>query len=244
MNANNNANTRPFSLCPAWEGQVCPNRTGAEFWRDIVHLGLAMGSASPGKALALLCEDRYLFACAWLGALAQGFRVVLPWSTQTEAIREIRKEVSLVLHDRDELRGWDLRKLIQGAKAIDPGDPVAARFRDRLAAIDPSTVLAVIYTSGTTGEARPYPKNAMQLLGEARLLAKEFGIQPSDRLLSTVPSHHIYGLLFGILLPLSAGASFVPRAGFYPEAIAELQRSVQASVLVSVPAHLRALALS
>jgi acyl-coenzyme A synthetase/AMP-(fatty) acid ligase len=59
--------------------------------------------------------------------------------------------------------------------------------------------------------------------------------------LGTVPAHHIYGLLFTVVLPLLAGARFVRDTPLMPSVIEEYARRCQADVLVSVPPHLRVL---
>jgi acyl-coenzyme A synthetase/AMP-(fatty) acid ligase/3-hydroxymyristoyl/3-hydroxydecanoyl-(acyl carrier protein) dehydratase len=83
---------------------------------------------------------------------------------------------------------------------------------------------------------------AAQLFGEARVLGVALDLRPSDRLLASVPAQHIYGLLVGILAPLANGASLVCGNPLLAEEVAALVRASGASVLVSVPAHLRALA--
>src|SRR5690606_30707708 len=83
----------------------------------------------------------------------------------------------------------------------------------------PNDPLATIYTSGTTGRHRPVPKTAAQLLGEAHVLSEMFEVGARSRVLATVPPHHIYGLLFGMLLPFVSGAVAIARASLHPPAI-------------------------
>jgi acyl-coenzyme A synthetase/AMP-(fatty) acid ligase len=59
--------------------------------------------------------------------------------------------------------------------------------------------------------------------------------------LSTAPAHHLYGLLFSLLVPAVSGGSFVRQTPLHAETIAALARALQASVLVSVPPHLHGL---
>ena len=98
-----------------------------------------------------------------------------------------------------------------------------------------------VYTSGSTGADRACPKTALQLLGEAELLRKSFSIGSSDRVLATVPPYHIYGLLFGLLVPLASGAAFARSTPLHAEAVAAEVRAIGATILVTVPAHLRAM---
>src|SRR5206468_2180663 len=106
----------------------------------------------------------------------------------------------------------------------------------------PARRLVCVYTSGSTGAHVACPKTAAQLLGEAELLVRLWDLGPGTRVLATVPPHHLYGLLFGVLVPFMGGGGFVRTTPLHAETIAAHARSRQATVLVSVPAHLHAVA--
>ena len=111
---------------------------------------------------------------------------------------------------------------------------------------DSERILLELSTSGTTGTPVRHGKTAAQLLGEARVLGPLFGLGPGSVVLSTVPLHHLYGLLFGLLAPLAAGARIVSDpAGdpgkFHPHRLASAVRDHQVTHLVTVPAHIRSL---
>jgi acyl-coenzyme A synthetase/AMP-(fatty) acid ligase len=76
---------------------------------------------------------------------------------------------------------------------------------------------------------------------EAAYLARTFNITSSDTILATVPSNHIYGLLYSILLPLVSGASVSLITPTFPNEIIQCLKQTKATVLVSIPAHYRAL---
>jgi acyl-CoA synthetase (AMP-forming)/AMP-acid ligase II len=109
-------------------------------------------------------------------------------------------------------------------------------------AFPPERRLVCVYTSGSTGSHVACPKTAAQLLGEAALLVRLWDLGPGTRVLATVPPHHLYGLLFGVLVPFMGGGSFVRTTPLHAETIAAQARARQANVLVSVPAHLHAVA--
>ena len=73
------------------------------------------------------------------------------------------------------------------------------------------------------------------------MLKRKFEVSSDDVLFCTVSPRHIYGLLFGLLLPLVAGARFVNKTTLSVEAAAQAAEDTQATILVSVPAHLIAL---
>ncbi len=123
--------------------------------------------------------------------------------------------------------------------SVDLGEGCAFEF-------DAETQLAELVTSGSTGKPAIFPKTARQILGEALVLSELLSLSSEDVILATTASHHLYGLLFGVLAPLSVGAKIVASPGnepgvFHPEKIADLVRRYQVTRLVSVPAHLRAL---
>jgi acyl-coenzyme A synthetase/AMP-(fatty) acid ligase len=81
-------------------------------------------------------------------------------------------------------------------------------------------------------------KSGRQLLGEAELLAHTFGIGATARVLSSVPAHHIYGLLFGVLVPLLGGGAFFRDAPAFGKSLGAAIKQGKANVLCSVPPHL------
>jgi 3-hydroxymyristoyl/3-hydroxydecanoyl-(acyl carrier protein) dehydratase len=99
-----------------------------------------------------------------------------------------------------------------------------------------------LFTSGSTGAHLACLKTAGQLLGEARLLCRLFDMGPGTRVLATVPPSHIYGLLFGVLVPFMGGGALVRSTPHHAETIAAEARRASADVLCSVPAHLQVVA--
>lgn len=195
-------------------------------------IAAALPEPEENDQVIVLCRDRVDFAASLFGAWEAGFGVALPPNAQTETVRSIRNrpEVVTVLHDGDSEKGTDVREILAGAvRSEEPLSPIAA---DRH--------LATVYTSASTGEHRACPKSGAQLLGEVKTLLEAFPEASRARFLSVVPAHHIYGLLFGILMPTCGGGAFHRRGPRDVEGLAEaLGHGVD--VLVSVPAHLRSL---
>lgn len=213
--------------------------TAARLWADVRAIASRLPEKEPGGPgeLVLVCHDRYLFAASMLAAWERGYVVALPPNAQPAMVTALRKSgtVRTVLHDEGEMAGIDVRAVVAERASEPDGDyaPPAPLERDRR--------IVVVYTSGTTGTPMACPKTAGQLVGEAATLAATFGVGPAARVLATVPPHHIYGLLYGVLMPLVAGASFARETVLHAEPLAELIARDGIGVLVSVPAHLRAL---
>ncbi|MEM9194030.1 MAG: AMP-binding protein [Myxococcota bacterium] len=206
-------------------------RTVAELLGTASEIGRALPSAEPDAELMVLCRDRFLFAASLVAAWEAGFAVALPPNPQPETVRALRQrsQIRNVPHDGEGEKGLAVRPFGATPK-VDVPMP---------SAIDPARHLATVYTSGSTGPHKPCPKNAAQLLGEAETLVETFGLAGA-RVFATVPAHHIYGLLFGVLVPSLAGGSFFSETALHAQPVANaLARGAQ--VLVSVPAHLAGL---
>jgi 4-coumarate--CoA ligase (photoactive yellow protein activation family) len=208
------------------------DRTAADLMRDVATLAAALPPADPPGEILIICQDRYHFAASLLAAWHAGHAVALPPNGQPQTVSAISKQpgVRLLLHDTDSAEGLDLRPLLAHPVA----EPAVMK------PIEPEQHIATLYTSGSTGSHKACHKSAAQLLGEASMLAEAFHIGPESRVLATVPAHHIYGLLWSVLAPLCGGASFV-RQTPYAEAVAARLEETRATMLVSVPAHLRSL---
>ncbi|MDX2089600.1 MAG: AMP-binding protein [Kofleriaceae bacterium] len=213
--------------------------SAAQFRAQVTHLAAALPAGPPGAEVVLVCHDRYFFAASLLACWARGFVVALPPNAQTQAVKELRQrpEVLTVLHDSDGMHGLDVRGLLETNSP-----PVRSTETSQPLSYEPDRTLVVVYTSGSTGTPLACPKTAAQLIGEANLLTSTFDLTPRDRVCATVPPHHIYGLLFGVLTPLVSGAAFTRSTALHIEPLVALLTEQKVTTLVSVPAHLRALA--
>ena len=98
-----------------------------------------------------------------------------------------------------------------------------------------------LFTGGSTGAPKLWSKSPRNLFAEALYLAETYGITDKDTILATVPANHIYGLLYSIMLPLVSGAKVCLRTPSFPNEILQCLYETQATVLISIPAHYRAL---
>jgi acyl-coenzyme A synthetase/AMP-(fatty) acid ligase len=153
--------------------------------------------------------------------VAGGHAVALPPNAAPETVRALRRGAgwSRCCTTRTPRtrttcgrgRGW------RGGLSEGPGP-------EALAAIAGDRVIATVYTSGSTGAHQACPKTAAQLLGEAAALVGCFGVAAGQRVIATVPPHHLYGLLFSVLVPLAAAASFVRDTPLHAETVAAVAR--------------------
>jgi acyl-coenzyme A synthetase/AMP-(fatty) acid ligase/3-hydroxymyristoyl/3-hydroxydecanoyl-(acyl carrier protein) dehydratase len=194
----------------------------------------AAADAGERGGVLIACTDRYLFAVALLASWTRKQPAVLPPSHRPAALAELiaGEGVAATVHDGELETGLDLRRVLQ-TSAPTPGTPPPALAADAHA--------ITLYTSGSTGAPERVVKRADQLLGEVDVLSARFGAEIT-RVLSTVPPRHIYGLLFGLLLPLRSAAAFVRETPLHTDAIVELVRRHGVDTFVGVPAHLRGVA--
>ncbi len=211
------------------------SRTFADLFADARAVAARLPAATEGSEVLVVCGDRYHFAVGLSAAWQAGHAVALPPTSQPAMVAKLAANpaVRFLLHDTDARDGLDLRALLGTEWSTSATSPIT---------FEPSRHVVTVYTSGSTGAPRAVRKTAAQLLGEAALMATTFEISASDRVLATVPPNHIYGLLFGVLVPLSAGAAFVRETPLHAEAVQAFGRTHGATIHVSVPAHLRALA--
>ena len=208
-------------------------------WGDLLADAAVLARALPAAAadeVMVACADRYLCAVALLAVWSSGRCAALPPNSRQETIDRLCAErgISIVLHDGGG----------QGALGLDVRTVPLATAPTAAPALEfaPGRPLVCVYTSGSTGTHVACPKTAAQLLGEAALLVQLWDLGPGTRVLVTVPPHHLYGLLFGVLVPFMGGGSFVRTTPLHAETIAAQAGDHQANVLVSVPAHLHAVA--
>jgi acyl-coenzyme A synthetase/AMP-(fatty) acid ligase len=235
------------ALAPAPRDPDSPFALGDEprSWADYLSDAAILAAAIPGGAGAevmVACADRYLCAVALLAVWQTERVAALPPNSRPETIDRLCAErgISLILHDGGGQgeHGLDVRSRLNTPGAA--GRPAVAS--DLAPAFPPDRALVCVYTSGSTGAHVACPKNAAQLLGEAALLVELWDLGPGRRVLASVPPHHLYGLLFGVLVPFMGGGSFVRATPLHAETIAAQARAWQVDVLCSVPAHLHAVA--
>jgi len=188
-----------------------------------------------GNLVCLAAEDRAILAAALLAALAGGPVLLLPHAFSAQALADMQKATGSTLAITDVARdfpaGMEIVRPEQGEGKAGSGlAPHAAR----------GEVLR-LFTGGSTGAPRLWSKTGANLFGEAVFLAEHFGVSHQDRIVATVSPYHIYGLLYSVVLPLVSGATIVPTTPAFPEEIIDAVTGTEATILVSVPAHYRAL---
>jgi len=209
------------------EQPVCHDGERFVAWSDFVRqVQLRARAFACREEQRWLLTDRnpFDFLIALMALLQAGKVVVIPPNSQPGTIAQLA-----ACHDA-----------ISGDEgAIEAGDDASAAGIWPLRAIDPQQAIIDIYTSGSTGEPKRVRKTLAQFEAEVAVLEALWGELLGDAvILATTPHHHIYGLLFRLLWPLSAGRSFDATTCGEPEQLVERLAFFGDTALVSSPAQL------
>ncbi|QIL69324.1 AMP-binding protein [Diaphorobacter sp. HDW4B] len=181
-----------------------------------------------GDEVAFYFEDALDFSAALWGAWHAGKTPVLLSDVQPSTLEQLLPTVSATAG-----------LLPRALTALDVLE------EQPLPPFDMHSAQLVLFTSGSTGKPERIVKKVRQLDAEVHALQAAFGsafggVVAADSLqvLATVSHQHIYGLLFRVLWPLSAGREIGTRFARYPEEVLQQLSQAEHNVLISSPAML------
>ncbi len=183
------------------------------------------------QRVVVSCKHARSYVPGLLGAWLAGATVELLPNIQPGTLDRIDADpkVTCVLHDDPARQGRSPKAMYVPALIV----------RASAYAPQPLPEIAVrMTTSGTTERPRYVEKTLAQLTDEIAVHARE----APRCVLSTVPFSHLYGLLWGVLLPLRTGARIANHEALLPADLAAAISREQVDLVVSTPAHLRAMA--
>jgi len=184
--------------------------------------------AQPYRHYALYTEDAYPFAVLLFALLHAGKQILIPGNNCPGTAEQLSPDCQL-LGDWHSGEDFDfcLDAPVSSSRPLSPLNPLDRQL--------------VIFTSGSTGQAKPIAKCLNQFQLEIATLEKQWGELLGDAAaLATVSHQHIYGLLFRVLWPLSAGRCFHSQAYINPETLINAIQHGPAYWIAS-PAHLKRL---
>jgi len=227
-----------FVLCYERSWQDGVYKTWKDFLEDTACLRRAIQNSGSRKWI-LYTEDYWYFLCAFVALLQCGAEVWLTANISPAYIAEIREGGTAFLTDqslgRKQAAGDTLYipSLLEGKDSIAPG-----AANELPPAIDADATKILMYTSGTTGKPKVVTQRLTEFETDNRFILSKWGEEwLSRKVCATVSQHHIYGLLFTILLPFTAGVPFRRRRIETAEEF-ETLRDVP-YMLITVPAFLK-----
>ena len=183
----------------------------------------------PVSRYALFAEEAYPFAVMLFALFHAGKEVWIPGNNHSGTTLQLQQLDCQLIGDWDTTGPFDY--------FLEPTENTGLP----LSPLDPTETKLVIFTSGSTGHPKPVDKQLIQLQLEIETLEKQWGSQlVNAAALATVSHQHIYGLLFRVLWPLSAGRCFHSACYFNPEALVKGAQDI-AAYWVASPAHLKRL---
>jgi acyl-coenzyme A synthetase/AMP-(fatty) acid ligase len=206
-------------------------------------LAVQMRAAAEAKPVCLCSEDRAVVVAALLASLHTGIPLILPHGDAAATLDDLRVEMpyraAIVDTEADLCLPSEVTALVADAAADAAGAPGGEGALE--ARLTPDSPWVYLFTGGSTGRSKIWTKTPTNLLAESAYLAERFKVTPADRILSTAPPKHIYGILYSVLMPLLGGAQVCAATPAFPhEILAQLDQS-KATILVSLPVHYRSL---
>ena len=190
-------------------------------------LALAGGFHARGiRQAAVHLDDAWALACTLLGAWRAGVCVTLPGDQLPATFARLGPTMQCWVNDQ----GDD--------GALRPDALVGAPMAPQALPLDRTCL--VLATSGSTGESKLIGKTLAQLANEVDVLETLWGDALRDAtILGSVSTQHIYGLLFRVLWPLSAGRTIDPTQHPFPEDLQRATLSQGRVAWISSPALLK-----
>ncbi len=200
--------------------------------------GIAAECGADRGPVCLCAQDRAVVAAALLAALSSPMTLILPHAFDEPVLEELRLATgcATVIGDIPRPVPAGVRLCVPRA-GRGPRRPLAGAPA-RKSSADPWLRL---FTGGSTGAPKMWTKTVRNLLAETAAIVDHYQVTDRDRILATVNANHIYGLLYAVLTPLAARASVAADTPTFPAEIQAAGRRSEATILVSVPAHYRAL---
>ncbi len=180
----------------------------------------------------LVCEDTYAFSVGLFATWQADDITIHPPNTKPGTIEESYARADGILSDKEELT--------ELGEVVDPLDH--AEDPATLTRMDPERVCAELMTSGTTGERKILEKTINHFWHDINAYESLWGkVLDGAHSISSVSHQHIFGLLFHVLWPLSAGRTVRCVQAVYPGDVREQITEADGSYLVTSPAPLERL---
>jgi acyl-coenzyme A synthetase/AMP-(fatty) acid ligase/uncharacterized membrane protein/3-hydroxymyristoyl/3-hydroxydecanoyl-(acyl carrier protein) dehydratase len=244
----NNSRPRSTILCyeGAWGGAVY--YTWGDFIEGTAELRRKINALDSEKWL-LHCEDYWYFLLTFTALLQCKKEILLSANVSPAYIEEIRSVVvqstaqgathNAVPFLTDHIfpegecpeNTFHISSLLKSLQKTDKAEEEGP-------AINADETSIIMYTSGSTGKPKAVLQRLTEFEADNRFIISKWGDEFIKRkLCSTVSQHHIYGLLFSILLPFTLGVPLRKKRIEFPEEIENLSDTQY--MIITVPAFLK-----
>ena len=202
-----------------------------DFRLDVASLSSQILKIGCGRWL-LFTEDTYRFAVGLFAIWHADSIAVLPPNLGQQTLKELNHELQGVV--------TDCKLELDNVPLLYPKAAVTHALHHDWEVLSRHQTKLEIFTSGTTGARKALKKTIANLESEVEEQEEVWGEKlAKSTVYSTVSHQHIYGLLFKVLWPLSAGRVFQHETFFSPEVLVNKMITDKSACLVSGPAHLK-----
>ncbi|MDR1177066.1 MAG: AMP-binding protein, partial [Treponema sp.] len=201
-------------LCYEQTWQAGRYKTWQDFLDDTARLRRVIRSHDFPQWI-LHAEDYWYFLVAFVSLLQCGKRVFLTANVSPAYIAEIRDKETAFLTD---VEFPPIKPEEAGAEAFPPDRFAGGTLSipgllaahevpaDEIPRINADETVIMMYTSGSTGKPKAVRQRLTEFELDNRFILSKWGEEwLARKVCSTVNPHHIYGLLFSVLLPFTAG---------------------------------------
>ncbi|MCF6203495.1 MAG: AMP-binding protein [Methylococcaceae bacterium] len=211
-----------YQLIADYKGKIID---GNQFFSDVKALSARLSRQNTDQ-FALYYEQAYPFCVSLFALLHSSKKIWIAGNNKQIAAEQLIEKGCVLLGD------WDGREL-----SIIPDINNSVELKP----IDSNDTQITIFTSGSSGKAKAIDKSLQQFQREIEVLEQYWGGRlGNSQVLGTVSHQHIYGLLFRVLWPLSAGRCFHSEMFLSPEPLLIKAKNLSA-YWVSSPAQLKRL---
>jgi uncharacterized membrane protein/acyl-CoA synthetase (AMP-forming)/AMP-acid ligase II/3-hydroxymyristoyl/3-hydroxydecanoyl-(acyl carrier protein) dehydratase len=197
--------------------------------REIIRREDASGAK---QSWLLHCEDCWYFLVSFAALLQCKKEIILSANISPLYIDEIRGKGGVpFLTDQQAEDSLHIPSLLEKMKN-------EALPEEEIPSFNGDDTSFIMYTSGSTGKPKAVKQRLTEFETDNRFILSKWGDEfLKRRVCSTVSQHHIYGLLFSIMLPFTAGVPFKRKRIEYPE---EFVKPGEGSyMIITVPAFLK-----
>ena len=234
--------------------------TWADFLRGSAKMRRFIRAHENCEKWILHCEDYWFFICTFVALLQCKKEILLTANISPNFIAEIRGSDAVVERVENTSKNADFKSLNQHAirfltdqtevegKKIENADFIPNLIDEEISLsdseindtpkIDADSSRIMMYTSGTTGHPKTVPQRLTEFEADNAFVLSQWADEfLSRKLVATVSQHHIYGLLFSMMLPFTIGVPFRRKRIEFPEEFELLDD--EEYMIIAVPAFLK-----
>ena len=208
-------------------------KTWSDFLKETAKLRAFINQID-SKRCILYCEDFWYFLLAFTSLLQCKKEILLGANIKPDYIKEIRGDAPIF---SDHILNDEVKN-VHNIVSILEIEIDKKYLKEKLPKICADETSIVMYTSGSTNKPKEVSQRLTEFENDNKFIISKWGDELIKRkLCSTVSQQHIYGLLYSVLLPFTAGIPFRRNRIEFPEETEKLTDTEY--TIITVPAFLK-----